>query len=87
MPVPHSGSYHVQQIIILLKINIFEKKIHYTTPYNNVRNLCKKIVFKYSVEKNITNSIDGFTKINHICEINRQIRTITAMRPSSSIFD
>jgi hypothetical protein len=56
-PVPHSGYCHVQ-IIILVKLNIFEKKLHYTNPHNNIRNLCKKIVLKCSVEKNIPNSID-----------------------------
>ncbi|MGK3752561.1 MAG: hypothetical protein ACI8RD_004865 [Bacillariaceae sp.] len=65
IPVPHSGSHHVQ-VIILIKMNIFEKQSHYTTPYNNVRNLCKKIVFKCSVEKNIPICINGFIKINHI---------------------
>jgi hypothetical protein len=35
-PVPHSQFYHVQ-IIILKKMNAFEEKLHYTTPYNAKR--------------------------------------------------
>jgi hypothetical protein len=56
--VPHSQSYHVQ-IIILIKINAFEKNHIILLLKNNVRNLCKKIVFKCSVKENIPRIIDG----------------------------
>jgi len=41
----NSGSYHLQ-VVILIKINLFENKLHDGTPYNNVRNFCKRILFK-----------------------------------------